>query len=175
MTHRVSSALCAPERAPAYTIRAQGDRCLSIDFGHEIDLQTGLVCLSVAELIRAKNLTGVTDVVPSYTSVALHYHPTEGPHFAPHNPYRAKQLVARLYAGESPGACAGYILHHARLRANGLSLKRAAVVTHDTQANDFRSHDVWYDSSSCRRAAHHFDGGSSNHRRLSKNSLCHEC
>ena len=64
---------------PAYTIRAQGDRCLSIDFGQEIDVQTGLVCLAAAAVLRAHALTGVTDIVPSYTSVALHYQPTDGP------------------------------------------------------------------------------------------------
>ncbi len=64
---------------PGYTVRAQGDRCLSIDFGHEINVQTGLLCLAAAAAIRAAKLTGVTDIVPSYTSVALHYHPSEGP------------------------------------------------------------------------------------------------
>lgn len=74
-----------PDPAPGYTIRAQGDRCLSIDFGNEINLQTGLTCLSAAAAIRAENLTGVTDIVPSYTSVALHYHPTAGPDCATFN------------------------------------------------------------------------------------------
>ena len=60
---------------PTFEIRAQGDRCLSIDFGNEIDVQTGLLCLSVTQAIRLAKLPGVTDVVPSYTSVALHYQP----------------------------------------------------------------------------------------------------
>ncbi len=64
-----------PATVPDFKIRAQGDRCLSIDFGSEIDVQTGLLCLSVTEAMRKANLPGVTDIVPSYTSVALHYQP----------------------------------------------------------------------------------------------------
>ena len=65
----------APPSLPAFKIRAQGDRCLSIDFGDEIDVQTGLFCLSVTQAIRLAKFPGITDVVPSYTSVALHYQP----------------------------------------------------------------------------------------------------
>ena len=60
---------------PDFYIRAQGDRCLSIDFGTEIDVQTGLLCLAATQALRQANLAGVTDIVPSYTSVALHYQP----------------------------------------------------------------------------------------------------
>lgn len=63
---------------PDFKIRAQGDRCLSIDFGSEIDVQTGLLCLSATEALRRASLPGVTDIVPSYTSVALHYQPEAG-------------------------------------------------------------------------------------------------
>lgn len=60
---------------PDFKIRAQGDRCLSIDFGSEIDVQTGLLCLAATAMLRDAKLAGVTDIVPSYTSVALHYQP----------------------------------------------------------------------------------------------------
>ena len=64
-------------RMPAkpYTIRHQGDRCLSIDFGHEISVDTGLLCLSAAATLGHAKLQGVTDIVPSYTAVALFYKP----------------------------------------------------------------------------------------------------
>lgn len=65
----------APANPPQFKIRAQGDRCLSIDFGNEIDVQTGLLCLSVTQALLRAQLPGVTDIVPSYTSVALHYQP----------------------------------------------------------------------------------------------------
>ncbi len=65
----------APDSPPHFKIRAQGDRCLSIDFGNEIDVQTGLLCLSVTQALLRAKLPGVSDIVPSYTSVALHYQP----------------------------------------------------------------------------------------------------
>lgn len=73
-----------PVTVPDFKIRAQGDRCLSIDFGSEIDVQTGLLCLATTALLREAKLAGVTDIVPSYTSVALHYQPdahSEGANF----------------------------------------------------------------------------------------------
>ena len=61
--------------AAHFNIRQQGDRCLSLDFGDSINVETGLICLAAAETIRQTNLAGVTDVGPSYTSVAVHYQP----------------------------------------------------------------------------------------------------
>jgi inhibitor of KinA len=60
---------------PAFTIRPQGDRCLSLDFGQDIRAETGLMCLSAAATLRAAALAGVSDIVPSYTAVALFYSP----------------------------------------------------------------------------------------------------
>lgn len=59
---------------PTFTLRHLGDHCLSLDFGDTILVETGLICLAAAEKIRSACLPGVTDVVPSYTSVAVHYH-----------------------------------------------------------------------------------------------------
>ena len=59
--------------APTFNLRHQGDHCLSLDFGDAILAQTGLICLAAAEKIRQACLPGVTDVVPSYISVAVHY------------------------------------------------------------------------------------------------------
>jgi inhibitor of KinA len=58
-----------------YTLRPQGDRCLSIDFGESISLETGILCLSAAATLQNARLQGVTDIVPSYTAVALFYKP----------------------------------------------------------------------------------------------------
>ncbi len=58
-----------------YTLRPQGDRCLSIDFGDSISLETGQLCLSAAATLSRAQLQGVTDIVPSYTAVALYYTP----------------------------------------------------------------------------------------------------
>lgn len=83
---------------PDFKIRAQGDRCLSIDFGSEIDVQTGLLCLAATAMLRDAKLAGVTDIVPSYTSVALHYQPDaygEGANFLA----LSKTITALIQAG----------------------------------------------------------------------------
>lgn len=72
MAHRQDG---QPEHPVRFKLRAQGDRCLSIDFGEEIDVQTGLLCLAVTHALRVAALPNVTDIVPSYTSVALYYQP----------------------------------------------------------------------------------------------------
>ena len=59
-----------------YTIRAQGDRCLNVDFGDSINPDTGRICLSASAHFRAAGLPGVFEIVPTYISVALHYVPT---------------------------------------------------------------------------------------------------
>lgn len=64
-----------PAPGPAWRLRPQGDRCISIELGDRIAVQTGLQCLSLAAALRAAGLPGVTDVVPSFTAVALHYGP----------------------------------------------------------------------------------------------------
>ena len=58
-----------------YTLRAQGDRCLSVDFGDEINATTGRICLSAAKLFKEAHLQGVVDITPSFNSVALLYTP----------------------------------------------------------------------------------------------------
>ena len=60
---------------PAWAFRQQGDRCLSLDFGDKISVETGLQCLAAANVLRDALLPGVTDVVPSYTAVAVHFLP----------------------------------------------------------------------------------------------------
>lgn len=59
--------------AANFQLRHQGDHCLSIDFGDVISAETGLTCLAAANKIREARLAGVTDVVPSYTAVAVHF------------------------------------------------------------------------------------------------------
>jgi len=56
-------------------IRAQGDRCLLVDLGDQIDEQVGLRCLGLAERLRQAKVPGVLDVVASFTAVAIYYQP----------------------------------------------------------------------------------------------------
>lgn len=78
-----------PSSAPAgWRILPQGDRCLIVWFGDRIDAGVGRACLA-----------GVTDVVPSFAAVAVHYRP--GPDGAPGYSMLAAQ-VERLLAGGIP-------------------------------------------------------------------------
>ncbi|HEY7803711.1 MAG TPA: 5-oxoprolinase subunit PxpB [Orrella sp.] len=56
-------------------IRAQGDRCLLVDLGDQIDEQVGLRCLRLAECLRQAAVPGVLDIVASFTAVAIYYQP----------------------------------------------------------------------------------------------------
>ncbi|NYT58053.1 5-oxoprolinase subunit PxpB [Alcaligenaceae bacterium] len=53
----------------------QGDRTLLLIFGDQIDVATGRRCATAATALRAADLPGVTDIVPSFNQVALHYRP----------------------------------------------------------------------------------------------------
>ena len=74
----------------AWRILPQGERCLVVSFGERIDPHIGRLCLAAAERLRAAGLPGVTDVVPSFSAVAVHYRPQPagGPTFT--------QLAARV-------------------------------------------------------------------------------
>jgi KipI family sensor histidine kinase inhibitor len=81
--------------AAGWRIEAQGDRCLLIRFGDTLDIRTGLTCLAAARLLRDAGLPGVTDIVPSFTAVAVHYLPgADGPDHA-----QMAERVAALFAG----------------------------------------------------------------------------
>lgn len=86
---------------PIFTLRHLGDHCLSLNFGDTILAETGLICLAAAEKIRDACLSGVTDVVPSYTSVAVHYQaePLTG---LPNFQALSEDLAALLQGGLAP-------------------------------------------------------------------------
>ncbi|WMD18814.1 5-oxoprolinase subunit PxpB [Achromobacter seleniivolatilans] len=69
----------------SWRILPQGDRCLIISFGDQIDASVGKTCLAAARKLRDAQLPGVTDVVPSFVAVAVHYRPDglgNGPTYA---------------------------------------------------------------------------------------------
>ena len=68
-----------------WRIQPQGDRCLIVSFGDRIDAAVGRTCLAAARKLRDAGLPGVTDVVPSFVAVAVHYRPDglgHGPTYA---------------------------------------------------------------------------------------------
>ena len=72
-------------------IRMQGDRCLLIDLGHQIDEKVGLQCLALAERIRLAAIPGVLDIVPSFIAVAVYFEPTTASGDEP-----AKRLIRQI-------------------------------------------------------------------------------
>lgn len=81
--------------ATGWRIEAQGDRCLLIRFGDALDIRIGQTCLAAARLLRDARLPGVTDIVPSFTAVAVHYQPgIDGPSHA-----QMAERVAELFKG----------------------------------------------------------------------------
>jgi inhibitor of KinA len=91
----LSAADSSASATPDWHIEAQGDRCLLIRFGEALDIRIGRACLAAARLLRDAGLPGVTDIVPSFSAVAVHYQPgTDGPGYA-----QLAERVAGLFAG----------------------------------------------------------------------------
>ncbi|OZI59741.1 5-oxoprolinase subunit PxpB [Bordetella genomosp. 11] len=60
---------------PAWRIDPVGDRCLLITLGDRVDAEVNRAVLALAAHLLAEPLEGVIDVVPAFTTVALHYLP----------------------------------------------------------------------------------------------------
>lgn len=62
-----------------WTIVPHGDRCLVVRFGAGIDVTIGRRCGAAATALRNAGIAGVSDIVPTFNTVAVHYLPG---HFA---------------------------------------------------------------------------------------------
>jgi len=79
----------------AWRIAPQGDRCLMVEFGQKIDGETNLRARALAQYLLDRPLSGVVDVVPAFTTVAIHYRPEAfAEPVGPASPY--EQLAARI-------------------------------------------------------------------------------
>lgn len=58
-----------------WKIVPQGDRSLLLIFGDHISMEIGHQCAAAANALRAANIKGISDIVPTFNSVALHYQP----------------------------------------------------------------------------------------------------
>ena len=91
---------------PHWRILPQGDRCLIISFGERIDAGIGRTCLAAARKLRDARLPGVTDVVPSFVAVAVHYRPGgqgQGPTYATLSEHIQALLAGGIPAGDAAG------------------------------------------------------------------------
>lgn len=60
---------------PDHSIEPVGERCLLIRLGEQVSVQTSRLVHAVTALLLQKALTGVVDVVPAFTSVAVYFDP----------------------------------------------------------------------------------------------------
>lgn len=58
-----------------WEIVPQGDRSLVLVFGDQVNIEIGLKCATAAAALRAARIEGISDIVPTFNSVALHYQP----------------------------------------------------------------------------------------------------
>lgn len=58
-----------------WKIVPQGDRSMLLVFGDQINIDIGHQCATAALVLRAANIRGISDIVPTFNSVALHYQP----------------------------------------------------------------------------------------------------
>lgn len=56
-------------------IEAVGERCVLIRLGDKADLQTNQVVQAVTAQVERSGIAGIVEVVPSFTSVAVHFDP----------------------------------------------------------------------------------------------------
>lgn len=96
-----------PDDRPPFPwrIQAQGDRCLEIRLGSGIDIEIGRQCARAAAALRGANLPGVTDIIPTFNAVAVHFRPPQhqGTTYAPDE--LAQQITDILNTLEhTPGA-----------------------------------------------------------------------
>lgn len=54
---------------------AQGDRTLLLSLDQPVSVEGGRQCAAVAAALRQAAIRGVTDIVPTFNSVAVHYQP----------------------------------------------------------------------------------------------------
>lgn len=77
-----------------FAIDAVGDRCLLVRLGDSVDPATNAQVHALVRRLHAQPIAGVRDIVPAFTSVALHYQP-ECFGAAPFEAL-SEQLLARL-------------------------------------------------------------------------------
>lgn len=58
-----------------WSITAQGDRTLILTLDAPVSAQNGRKCANIATALRHAEIRGVVDIVPTFTSVAVHYQP----------------------------------------------------------------------------------------------------
>jgi inhibitor of KinA len=89
-------------RLTGWQIEPVGDRCLLVRLGDQVGAETSRTVQNVTAYLSSASLPGVFDVVPAFTTVALHYQPLA---FARRQGAASLQLarrIERLLGGDIP-------------------------------------------------------------------------
>jgi inhibitor of KinA len=84
-----------------------GDRCLVVEFGDRVDPDINSAARAFAQRLLTQPIAGVTDVVPAFTSVAVHYRPEALPGPVERAPYRRLQQTLESLLANSRRSDAG--------------------------------------------------------------------
>ena len=82
-----------------WRIRPMGDGCLIIEFGQKVNTATNQLVHAVADHLQKHPPKGVVDIVPCFTTVALHYWPEALAHGSASPYQQLKGAVGALLAG----------------------------------------------------------------------------
>ncbi len=86
----------AKQEESRWSISAHGDRCLVVRFGTGIDVDIGRQCGAAAAALREAGIQGVSDIVPTFNTVSVHYLPG---HFPAHSTVQHLQLEVERVLG----------------------------------------------------------------------------
>ncbi|CAN7751323.1 MULTISPECIES: 5-oxoprolinase subunit PxpB [unclassified Variovorax] len=85
-----------------WRIEPVGDRCLQVRLGDRVGADTSRTVQAVAAHLSSAQLPGVVDVVPAFTTVALHYRPLAFDRRQGVASSQLTRLVEQLLAGRVP-------------------------------------------------------------------------
>jgi inhibitor of KinA len=85
-----------------WSIEPQGDRCLIVVLGDRIDPQLNRRAHAIAENLLGAALAGVLDVVPAFSTVAVHYRPEAVQRADGEAPWRALETRIAQIVKRSP-------------------------------------------------------------------------
>ena len=103
----------APITSGTYRIEPVGDRCLLVRVGDCVGVQTSMAVHRIASCLHAAALPGVIDIVPAFTTVALHYLPGAMPRDGRAQAYThmKARVQAALAADESSPQTTGRLVN----------------------------------------------------------------
>jgi inhibitor of KinA len=95
----------------SHQIEAVGDRCLLVRLGDKAGIETSRTVHAVVALLQKKLTTGIVEIVPAFTTVAVHYQPLAFPRGrGPASRQLAKQIETLLARGVEPLADSGRLV-----------------------------------------------------------------